>query len=100
MFESGHCKGLPGGTETVNYPGNYHYLARAIIHSGRTGIPLLNDILGLKLPGVIVPRISKAPRPAELERRAGNCQPNEPVLGPTAYKVAARFNRARKRAPL
>jgi hypothetical protein len=23
-----------------------------------------------------------------------------PVLGPTAYKVVARFNRARKRAPL
>jgi hypothetical protein len=53
MFDSGHSKGLPGGDETVNYPGNYHYLARAIIHSGKTGIPLLNDIPGLKLPGML-----------------------------------------------
>jgi hypothetical protein len=37
----------------VNYPGNHHYLARAIIHSGKTGIPLLNDIPGLKLPGML-----------------------------------------------
>src|SRR5262249_15165544 len=53
MFESGHSKGLPGGDETVNYPGDYHYLARAIIQSGKTGIPLLNDIPGLKLPGML-----------------------------------------------
>jgi hypothetical protein len=53
MFDSGHSKGLPGGNETVNYPGNHHYLARAIIHSGKTGIPLLNDIPGLKLPGML-----------------------------------------------
>jgi hypothetical protein len=53
MFDSGHSKGLPGGDETVNYPGNHHYLARAIIHSGKTGIPLLNDIPGLKLPGML-----------------------------------------------
>jgi hypothetical protein len=51
MFETGHTKGLPGGDETVNYPESHHYLARAIIHSGKTGIPLLNDIPGLKLPG-------------------------------------------------
>jgi hypothetical protein len=53
VFDSGHSKGLPGGDETVNYPGNHHYLARAIIHSGKTGIPLLNDIPGLKLPGML-----------------------------------------------
>jgi hypothetical protein len=52
-FESGHSKGLPGGDEAVHYPGHYHYLARAIIHSGKTGIPLLNDIPGLKLPGML-----------------------------------------------
>jgi hypothetical protein len=38
MFESGSTKGLPGGDETVNYPESHHYLARAIIHSGKTGI--------------------------------------------------------------
>jgi hypothetical protein len=53
MFESGHTKGLPGADETVNYPESHHYLARAIIHSGKTGIPLLNDIPGLKLPGML-----------------------------------------------
>jgi hypothetical protein len=52
MFVSGGCKGLPGGNETVNYPESHHYLARAIIHSGKTGIPLLNDIPGLTLPGM------------------------------------------------
>jgi hypothetical protein len=52
MFESGSTKGLPGGDETVNYPESHHYLARAIIHSGKTGIPLLNDIPGLTLPGM------------------------------------------------
>jgi hypothetical protein len=50
MFQPGYCKGLGG--ETVNYPESHHYLARAIIHSGKTGIPLLNDIPGLKLPGM------------------------------------------------
>jgi hypothetical protein len=53
MFVTGHTKGLPGGDETVNYPESHHYLARAIIHSGKTGIPLLNDIPGLKLPGML-----------------------------------------------
>jgi hypothetical protein len=53
MFETGHCKGLPGGNETVNYPSDYYYLARAITHSGETGLPLLNDIPGLKLPGML-----------------------------------------------
>jgi hypothetical protein len=53
MFIEGHTKGLPGGDETVNYPESHHYLARAIIHSGKTGIPLLNDIPGLTLPGML-----------------------------------------------
>jgi hypothetical protein len=53
MFTSGNTKGLPGGNETVNYPESHHYLARAIIHSGTSGIPLLNDIPSLKLPGMV-----------------------------------------------
>jgi hypothetical protein len=52
MFQPGYCKGLGGG-ETVNYPESHHYLARAIIHSGETGVPLLNDIPGLTLPGML-----------------------------------------------
>jgi hypothetical protein len=51
VVEPGYTKGLHG--ETVNYPESHHYLARAIIHSGKTGIPLLNDIPGLTLPGML-----------------------------------------------
>jgi hypothetical protein len=52
-FHWGHAKALPGGDEQVRYPSTYNYLARAIIHSGKTGIPLLNDSPYLKLPGMI-----------------------------------------------
>jgi hypothetical protein len=50
-FDTGHCKGLPGGDNVV-YPGVYHYFAEAIHHSAQTGIPLLNDIPGLAIPGI------------------------------------------------
>ena len=54
MFETGHAKGLGDNYrgETLVYPGDYHYLAGAIIHSSRTGVPLLNDVPGLRLPGM------------------------------------------------
>jgi hypothetical protein len=52
MFSTGHSKGLAGGEEAVIYPGTYHYLAGAIIHSAKTGIPLLNDIPDLPIPGI------------------------------------------------
>jgi hypothetical protein len=51
-FDTGHAKGLPGSEETVIYPGNFHYLARAIMHSATTGVPLLNDIPGLPIAGL------------------------------------------------
>src|SRR3984893_4797149 len=51
-FSTGHTKGLPGGDEAVIYPGSHHYLAGAILHSGKTRLPLLNDIPGLSIPGV------------------------------------------------
>jgi hypothetical protein len=52
-----YVKGLPGGDEAVIYPGDLHYLAGAIIESGKQQIPLLNDIPDLPIPGVknIVP---------------------------------------------
>jgi hypothetical protein len=44
-------KGMPDGSkEHVTYPGDYHYLAGALLHSARTGIPLLNDMPGLPVP--------------------------------------------------
>jgi hypothetical protein len=51
-FRTGHAKGLGDGAETLIYPGDYHYIAGAIIHSGQTGVPLLNDIPGLQIPGM------------------------------------------------
>jgi hypothetical protein len=51
-FRTGRAKGLGDGAETLIYPGDYHYIAGAIIHSGQTGVPLLNDIPGLQIPGM------------------------------------------------
>jgi hypothetical protein len=51
-FRTGNCKGLPGGDESVIYPGDYHYMAGAIIKSGEAGVPLLNDLPGLPIPGL------------------------------------------------
>jgi hypothetical protein len=52
MMSTCSAKGLDGGAETLIYPGDYHYIARAIIHSGRTGVPILNDTPDLKVPGI------------------------------------------------
>jgi hypothetical protein len=50
-FHTNFHKAMPGGSkEHVTYPGDYHYLAGALLHSARTGIPLLNDIPGLPVP--------------------------------------------------
>ena len=42
--------GMPGSEEALLYPGDYHYLAGAVLHSMQTGIPLLNDLAGLPVP--------------------------------------------------
>jgi len=52
MFDSPYYKGIPGSEVSVVYPGAFHYLAGAIIHSKQSGIPLLNDVPGLNIPGV------------------------------------------------
>ena len=51
-FSTNYHKGLPGGNEHVTYPGNYHYLAGAILESSRRGVPLLNDEPSLPIPGL------------------------------------------------
>jgi hypothetical protein len=51
-FSTNHHKALTGGDEHVTYPGDYHYLAGAIIDSARRGIPLLNDLPGVPIPGI------------------------------------------------
>ncbi|TWA99691.1 hypothetical protein [Bradyrhizobium stylosanthis] len=52
MFMTNHHKGIPGSDEHITYPGTYHYLAGAILESAKTGIPLLNDIPGIPIPGI------------------------------------------------
>jgi len=51
-FSTNHHRGLPGSDEAITYPGNYHYLAGAIRYSAQTGVPLLNDLPGLPIPGL------------------------------------------------
>jgi len=51
-FSTAHHKGLPGSEETITYPGSYHYLAGAIRYSAQTGVPILNDLPGLPIPGL------------------------------------------------
>jgi hypothetical protein len=38
MLESAHIKGIPGSDETVIYPGDFHYLAGAVLRSAKTGV--------------------------------------------------------------
>ena len=52
MMSTNHAKGLGMMPKHSIYPGDYHYIAGAIFHSGRTGVPLVNDIPGLQIPGV------------------------------------------------
>jgi hypothetical protein len=54
MMDSAHAKGLGDNYhgETLTYPGDYHYIGKAIILSSRTGVPLLNDVPGLQIPGM------------------------------------------------
>jgi hypothetical protein len=51
-FSTNHHKALAGSDEHITYPGDYHYLAGAIIDSARRGIPLLNDLPGIPIPGI------------------------------------------------
>jgi hypothetical protein len=49
-FSNNFIKAMPGSEEVVLYPGDYHYLAGALLHTAKTGIPLLNDTPGLPVP--------------------------------------------------
>jgi hypothetical protein len=49
-FHTNFSKAMPGSEEATLYPGDYHYLAGALLHSAKTGIPLLNDTPGLPVP--------------------------------------------------
>jgi hypothetical protein len=51
-FPTNFHKGLPGSGRAITYPGSYHYLAGAIRYSAQTGVPLLNDLPGLPIPGL------------------------------------------------
>src|SRR5262245_4300183 len=53
MLETSVHKGIPGSDEHVTWPGDYHYLANSVIESGKTGIPVVNDLPNrLPIPGL------------------------------------------------
>jgi hypothetical protein len=53
MLDTSHHKGIPGSDEHVTWPEDYHYLANSVIESGKTGIPILNDLpKHLPIPGI------------------------------------------------
>jgi hypothetical protein len=52
LFETAWHKGIPGSDQSIVYPGTFHYLAGALLHSARSGVPLLNDVPGLNIPGI------------------------------------------------
>jgi hypothetical protein len=51
-FSTNHHKGLPGSDVAITYCDSYHYLAGAIRYSAQAGVPLLNDLPGLPIPGL------------------------------------------------
>jgi hypothetical protein len=49
-FRNVTSKAIPGSQKGLLYPGDYHYLTGALLHSAKSGIPLLNDTPGLPVP--------------------------------------------------
>lgn len=47
-------KAMPGSDESIRYPGDNYCLAGALLHSAKTGFPLLNNIPGLAVPLIFV----------------------------------------------
>jgi hypothetical protein len=47
-------KAMPGSDESIRYPGDNYCLAGALLHSAKTGSPLLNDTPGLAVPLIFV----------------------------------------------
>jgi hypothetical protein len=52
IIETWHHKAMPGSQEHITYPSEYYYFVGAMIESAKTGIPLLNDVPGLPIPGI------------------------------------------------
>jgi hypothetical protein len=52
MISDSHHKGIPGSDQHISYRGTYPYLAGAVLEAARTGIPLLNDMPGVPIPGI------------------------------------------------
>lgn len=52
MWPEGYTKGLPGGDESIHFPGTLHYPANSMIYAARHGIPLVNDAPGLPVPAL------------------------------------------------
>lgn len=52
IYETGSRKALPDGEHYIDYPGNLHYPANAMVYAGHHGIPLVNDVLSLPVPAI------------------------------------------------
>lgn len=52
IFENNIIKGMPGNEVSLVYRGDYHYPCGALIRANELGLPLLNDMPGLPVPGM------------------------------------------------
>jgi len=55
IYSGPHIKGLPGGdaaTCQVSFPDTITYPANALLFAARNGLPLVNDVEGLPVPGI------------------------------------------------
>jgi hypothetical protein len=52
VFYGNQIKGIRGSETAIIYPIQYDYLARALMHSAEAGVPLLNDVPAMQIPGI------------------------------------------------
>jgi hypothetical protein len=52
IFYGNQVKGIRGSETAIIYPSQYDYLARALLHSAETGVPLLDDVPAMQIPGI------------------------------------------------
>lgn len=52
VLDKGSHKSFPSDEQYVDYPGAFHYPANAILYSGKTGIPLVNDNPYIPIPAI------------------------------------------------
>ena len=51
-FESGHTFGIGEGDAYIAYPGDFYYPAMALLFAAERGLPIINDVPMLAVPGL------------------------------------------------